>query len=465
VSVPHKGVSSRLGEVVGSSNVLTDPAQLVTYAVDSKEPAAAVRPGSSEEAVEIVKLAAAEKLAVIATGARTKLGIGLPPRQYDLALDMARLDRVVAYDPGDLTLSVEPGVSLRKLAGLLADQNQFLPLAAPYANRATVGGTIASGVDSPLRQFFGTARDFILGMGFITGEGVLARGGGRVVKNVAGYDLHKLMIGALGTLGIITRINLRTFPLPGASRAFLATFETAERALNLRHHVAQSPLTPMTLEILSPRVTDLFSSEAATQIEPASFFAGLLSNTGWTFTAGFAGNERVLDRSECDMRAMAKQSGAARVVVLGQDQIPGAFGRKREFVSIALASSPATTIVKIGVVPQQMKDVLAGAERIVESGALPWAALARGVGVIYFALLPNECNEDSRQRVVRAAKEIQASCAGIGAHATIPWCPPEWKNSLSIWGQDRGDMAQMRKLKTAFDPHGILSPGRFVGGI
>jgi glycolate oxidase FAD binding subunit len=453
-----------LAEIVGSSNVLTEPAQLAAYAVDGREPAAAVRPGSSEEAAEIVKLAAAETLAVIATGARTKLGIGLPPRQYDLGLDMMRLDRVVAYDPGDLTLSVEPGVSLRKLAGLLTDQKQFLPLAAPYANRATVGGTIASGVDSPLRQFFGTARDFILGMEFITGEGVLAKGGGRVVKNVAGYDLHKLMIGALGTLGIITRINLRTFPLPATSRAFLATFQTAERALDLRHHVAQSSLTPMTLEILSPRVTDLFLGEAATQIEPAPFSVGLLLNTGWTFTAGFAGNEKVLDRSERDMRAMARKFGAASVAVLGQDQIPGTFGRKREFIAIALASSPATTIVKISVVPQQMKDVLAEAERIVESDALPWAALARGVGVIYFALLPGECNEDSRQRVVKATNEIQASCAGMHAHATIPWCPLEWKSSLGIWGLDRGDSAQMRKLKTVFDPRGILSPGRFVGG-
>ncbi len=125
---------------------------------------------------------------------------------------MTRLNKVIAYDPGDLTLSVEAGVPLAKLAQVLAEHRQFLPLAVPFVNRTTIGGLIASGVDSPLRQFYGTARDFLLGMEFVTGEGVAAKSGGRVVKNVTGYDIHKLMIGALGTLGVITRVNFKTFP-------------------------------------------------------------------------------------------------------------------------------------------------------------------------------------------------------------------------------------------------------------
>ena len=169
-------------------------------------------------------------MALVATGARTKLGIGYAPSRYDLALDMTRLNKVIAYDPGDLTLSVEAGVPLAKLAQVLAEHRQFLPLAVPFANRTTIGGLIASGVDSPLRQFYGTARDFLLGMEFVTGEGVAAKSGGRVVKNVTGYDIHKLMIGALGTLGVITRVNFKTFPMPLATRGFVARFPTAENA-------------------------------------------------------------------------------------------------------------------------------------------------------------------------------------------------------------------------------------------
>ncbi len=208
-----------------------------------------------------MKFAAAEKLAIVATGARTKLNIGLPPRQYDVALDMTRLDRIISYDPGDLTLSVEAGIPLRKLQSALSEHRQFLPLAVPFMNRATVGGTIASGIDSPLRQLYGTARDYVLGMEFVTGDGIPAKSGGRVVKNVTGYDIHKLMIGALGTLGVITKINFRTFPQPHSSRGFVALFSTSAQAVDMRHLIAQSPLRPLTIELFSPGVADLFSSE------------------------------------------------------------------------------------------------------------------------------------------------------------------------------------------------------------
>ena len=206
--------AAQLAAIVGEVHLLTESEHLAPYAVDGKIPAAVARPGSSEEIGEIVKFANAEKLAMVITGARTKLAIGLPPRQYDLALDTTRLDRILAYDPGDLTLSIEAGVQLGDVQRTLAQHGQFLPLEVPYMNRTTAGGTIASGVDSPLRQSYGTARDYILGLEFVTGEGIAAKSGGRVVKNVTGYDIHKLLAGSLGTLGVITKINLRTFCRP-----------------------------------------------------------------------------------------------------------------------------------------------------------------------------------------------------------------------------------------------------------
>jgi glycolate oxidase FAD binding subunit len=174
---------SRLADIVGPSNVITDPAQLVAYTIDQKAPSAAARPQSTAEIVDVVKFAVKEKLVIVATGARTKLGMGLPPRQYDIALDVTRLDRLVSYDPGDLTLSVEAGMPLHKLGAVLAEHHQFLPLALPYYNQTTIGGAVASGVDGPLRQFYGTARDYLLGMEFVTGEGVAAKSGGRVVMS------------------------------------------------------------------------------------------------------------------------------------------------------------------------------------------------------------------------------------------------------------------------------------------
>jgi len=465
MSAPAKIAGARVADIVGEQNCFFDPSELAEYEVGGMMPGGAARPGSAEEVAELVRMAAADRLAVIPCGARTKLELGLTPERYDLAIDMTRLDRVAAYDPGDLTLGVEAGCELAKLQSVLAEHRQFLPLAVPWFRQTTVGGTIAAGVDTPLRQLFGTARDYILGMEFVTGEGVAAKSGGRVVKNVTGYDLHKLMIGAFGTLGIMTKINFRTFPLPLESRAFVARFDESKGAFELRDRVAESPLAPLTIEIFSPPVSGLFGSDVAARMEPNPYEPGLLSAKHWIFTSGFAGNEGVLSRYERDMTGMAERCGAGGVSVLAQGQIAGAFGRKSEFVPIALESSPATTIVKLSVLPRKMNEILARAGRFADEAGERWAAMARGVGVIYFALLPEARDEDARRRAAKISEEVIAAVAALDGHAMIPWCPREWKGSLPVWGRPRADFPQMHKLKTLFDPSRILAPGRFVGGL
>ncbi len=465
MTTASKAASAHLPDVVGAEHVSSDPAELSAYAVDEKLPAVVARPSSTEEVVEIVKHAAAAKLALIASGARTKLNIGSPPLRYDIALDMTRLDRIIAYDPGDLTLSVEAGVPLRKVAEALAEHRQFLPLAVPYFARATVGGTIASGVDTPLRQFYGTARDYVLGMEFVVGEGVQSKSGGNVVKNVTGYDLHKLMIGALGTLGIITRANFKTFPMPVSSRGFVATFENLDRAIDMRNRVAQSPLTPTTFDLLSPGAADLFGGPAAERLTKSPMPPNVVSPSRWSLTIGYSGKEAVLARYEAELRRMAAESAADNVTVLGDRILAAAFAHKREFIPIALESSPATTIVKIGVLPARLKDALTAAIKAADANQLSWAAMARSLGVIFFVLLPADRSHASHRQVVAATNQILAAGANLGANTTIPWCPSGWKSALKIWGPERSDLAQMQKVKRVFDPLGIFSPGRFIGGI
>jgi len=465
MSLASRTLAARLPDIVGAAHVINEPAQLAFYEIDGKTPGAAVRPGSREEVADVVKFAAAENLAVIPSGARTKLGIGLPPARYDIALDMTRLDRMIAYDPADLTLSIEAGHSLSKAIGLLGDHRQFLPLFVPYFNRATIGGTIASGVDSPLRQYYGTARDYVLGMEFVTADGALAKSGGRVVKNVSGYDLHKLMIGSLGTLGVIVSVNFKTFPAPVATRGFVATFESMEKAVEMRHRAAKSALTPLTMEILSPRVADLFSSEAASRIGSGAMPADVLSPKHWAFSSGYGGTEKVLARYESDFQKLAAELGAVHSAVLNSNTRPPAFSRKREFFPIAISSSPATTIMKISVLPSRMKELLSVAERTAETNSLPWAALARGVGVVYLALLPPDTSDDTRRRVADATGQILAAGTKLEANCSIPWAPSAWKPGLKIWGPERADFAQLEKVKKVFDPRGIFAPGRFVGGL
>lgn len=465
MSAAAKIAASRLADIVGEQYCSCEPAGLAAFQCGGVLPGGVARPGSAEEVAELVRFAGVENLALIATGGRTKLDMGLAPSRYDIAVDMTRLDRVAAYDPADLTLGVEAGCGLAKLQSVLAEHGQFLPLAVPYFRQTTIGGTIASGVDSPLRQLFGTARDFMLGMEFVTGEGVAAKSGGRVVKNVTGYDLHKLMIGALGTLGIMTKINFRTFLLLEGNRAFVARFENAARTFEMRDRVTESPLRPSTMEIFSPQVAGILGSDAAVRFERHPLPAGLLSGEQWAFTSGFAGNEAVLARYERDFREMAEKCGAVGMTVLAQEQIAGAFGRKREFIPIALESSPATTVLKMSVLPRRMNDAVTAAGRFADENGLRWAARARGVGVIYFVLLPEAKDEQTRSEVAKTAEKVIEATAGMDGHATIPWCPRDWKPSMAIWGPVRSDFPQMAKLKKLFDPRGILAPGRFVGGL
>jgi glycolate dehydrogenase FAD-binding subunit len=460
---------SRLEGILGSSGFSSDPMQLSKYAICGVTPAAVARPGSAEEVAEVVRFAGAENLAIVPCGARTKLNIGAPPQRCDIALDLSGLDRITAYDPADLTLAVEPGVTLATLARSLGQHGQFLPLGAPFAARATVGGTAISGVDGPMRQFYGTVRDSLLGAEFITGDGVAGKSGGRVVKNVTGYDLHKPLIGSLGTLAIVTKLNFRTFPAPQEMRGFIAHFPNADSAAALRHAVAKSFLRPLTLEILGCGAADLLTSAVASRVEPISLPNGLFSGKGWIAATSFAGDEAVLARCERDLRQLADFAGATAFSTIGADQdraaLAAVFGRVREFVPIALDASPAATIVKASVPPAHLERALCSLKHAADEHSLSSAVLARGVSVIYAALLAAERNESALHRVASATKRISADIAQLGGHSTIPWCPAEWKSHLNIWGTESASVALMRKLKAVFDPRSILAPGRFAGGI
>jgi len=168
-------VSARLERLVGAEHLFTDSVRLAEYAIDGITPKMVARPENAEQAAEIVRTAVEEKIGVIACGARSAVGVGMPPTAYGVALDMTRLTGIASYDPGDLTISVNAGMPLAELSRTLAEKKQFLPLEVPFFEKATVGGAIAAGLDSPLRHFYGTPRDFLIGAEFVDGTGAQAR--------------------------------------------------------------------------------------------------------------------------------------------------------------------------------------------------------------------------------------------------------------------------------------------------
>jgi glycolate oxidase FAD binding subunit len=473
-------IVARLESALGPTQMVSDAATCANYAVDEMTPSAVATPSSAEEIAELVRFAAREKLALIPSGARTKLRIGMTPARYDIALDMSALNKIAHYDPGDLTLGVDAGTPIAKLNATLFEHQQFLPLLVPWYSLTTIGGTIASGIDSPLCQFYGTGRDFLIGAEFIDGTGKLCKSGGRVVKNVTGYDLHKLLIGSLGTLAVITRLNFRTFPAPLAgSRGFVASFPNAEGALTLRRAVAQSSLTPLTFDIVSPALAQLFASRTPATLETA-VFADENRNTNpsslqpvgdwfrpheWQLCAAFAGAPEVLDRYARDLRRFATESCAASLAFLDEATRPAVWGRLRETLSLLLEFSPEATVFKISVLPSQYGALFLSLRQIADQAGLPHALVARRGGTIYFTLLPTSANDETTRRVAQAAIQIFQLVSAADGDATLLFATPALNVSANIRGSSRSDITLMRKLKSAFDPQGIFAPGRFSSGL
>jgi glycolate oxidase FAD binding subunit len=446
----------RIEEIVGGAHVLTGSAELHARQVDDLRPAAVVQPAEAAQIAEIVRVAVAEGLAVIPCGGGTKLGIGSPPARYDVALDLSRMNRVLAYDPRDLTLGVEPGVRIAELLRVLAEQKQFLPLAVPFAERATVGGIMAANSSSPLRHAYGGVRDFCLGMEFVTGEGVASKSGGRVVKNVTGYDLHKLLIGSLGTLAVITRVNFRTFPLLPAQGTFVASFSDAESAFGFCRTVALSALTPQIVEVADPGAAHLlFSAEAPARIAPQL----------WSVVITAVGQPSVVERHARELGHMASAANAAELVPLSDLQNTSVLARIREFPRLVLEAAPSAAIFRISLLPGAMPALLGWLSQLAAQSHLAFAALTRASGIVYAAFLPEEGNA-APAVLAKTCSEVFLACAEAGAPAMLEWCPAEVKRAAGgVWGPSRQDFALMLRVKNVFDPQNVLSPGRFAGGI
>jgi glycolate oxidase FAD binding subunit len=449
----------KLEALAGAENFSAEWEEVAQFDIDGETPSAVVAPPSTEALVEIVRVAAEARLALVPVGEKTKLDFGGIPDRYDVAVRTAKLNRVLAYDPGDLTLSVEAGINLAELQKRLAENRQFLPLDPPFAPRGSIGGILAANSSGPLRHGFGTARDFTLGMEFISEEGSRAHSGGRVVKNVAGYDLHKLLIGALGSLGIIASVNFRTFPLPPASATLGASFLGRDGALAMRRAIADSPLQPRALEIVSPRMARLLNLPNV--MAPGREFP----EGQWSVMMAAAGHAEVVQRHTFDFRRLAETAGTAGWFNLEGTGETALWQRVAHAPYEMATISEADTVMKVTALPAEYAPLLDAIERAAEDQQMSAGMLLRGPGVVYVTLTPDESNEPAVPRLAAACRAVFEAAARAGGRALVERCPTELKRAVSIWGPPREDLALMQQLKRTFDPRTIFSPGRFVGGI
>lgn len=444
----------RVGARFGADNLISGADPLAAYEVDGLRPAVVVMPNSAEEIAELLRISAEEKLAVIPCSGRTKLGIGAPPTRYDVALDLSRMNRVLAYEPRDLTLGVEPGVTVAELWGVLGCEGQWLPIIDAFGERATIGGVLSADSASPLRHGFGGPRDFTLGMEFVTGYGAVAKSGGRVVKNVSGYDLHKVLIGSLGTLGVITRANFKTFPWPPARDVFVAHFADCDAAIGYCQAIQKSALEPRLVEVISPESEKLISSRAK-HPQP-------LAANGWSVVVGVTARRRVVERHASELATLASQHKTTEFVRIGGEDQSVILNTACTVPSFFLAADSGAVVFRIAAVPAVMAALALQLTACAAKSQMQNATVLRPYGLVYFALLPQG---KSTADVARATKEVFRAADEMGAKARIEFAPTEVKRAVNVWGAVRPDFELMGRVKNIFDPNGILSPGRYAGGI
>lgn len=400
-----------------------------------------VSPKTVKEFAAVVTQAHQEHLKLLIAGQGTKLAWGIPAKKIDLLLSTQNLDGVVDHAVGDMTVTVQAGMTFAVLQTLLAKHNQWIPLDPVYANQATVGGILATRDAGSLRHRYGGVRDLCLGLTFVRADGQVAKAGGRVVKNVAGYDLMKLFAGSFGTLGIVTELTLRAYPLPECSGTVLVRGKMEEIA-NFTQDLRQSTLTPTAFDIWTGQRVASHDIAASHDITVALRFQSL--------------GESVLAQTERVYSMARSQSLSAEIRLDGEDAEWWATSAQ----DLRESARQDTVICQIGMLPASAVSCLATVQQKVAETSVTLQGrvhASSGVGQLRLTGTEMDC-----RRILADLRTVFNQSEG---YLSILEAPLSLKKAVEVWGYSGNALAAMRKLKERFDPQGGLNPGRFVGGL
>jgi glycolate oxidase FAD binding subunit len=374
-------------------------------------------PASPEQLAEALHRAASHDRTIVIEGRGSKRAMGGPIEFADEFVSTAGMRRVLQYEPRDLTVSVEAGLPWSEFTQLLAENRQMVPLDPPFAPRASVGGVIASNSSGPRRRLYGTARDLVIGMTFATVAGKLVQSGGMVVKNVAGLDMGKLMIGSFGTLAGIAVVNFKVMPMPELERSFLIAFDSIAAAIAARNRILEGQLQPSAIDLLNPAAG-----------------ASLGNNKAWLLAVRAGGNAASVERYEREFSSLGDGLAfdGARQQTL--------WGHIADFTPWYLAERPDGAVARVSCTLKEVEAVM---------GSFPGPAVARaGTGVCY--------------GYFDRADEAGTWLAGPGRRvgAVVEFSPDPWKRTAELWPAPGGDLELMRRVKALFDPSNLLNRGR-----
>ena len=438
-------ISPRLSNILGPDAVV-DAAQLPDYAVGSFVPLAAVRPADAVGVVAIMSWANRAGVAVYPFGGRTLTELGNLPARPGIALDLTGLNRVVDFQPADLTVSVQAGVTLDQLNEVLAQDGKHVPITAPLSDRATVGGTLATGISGPLRSVYGLPRDWLIGISVVGADGTQTKAGGKVVKNVTGYDLNRLYTGSLGTLAVITEATFKLAPAPTDWAVIMAAFDGFDAAAGAAQNLQAQYYAPLGLHVLT--------GGAAQRVAP--------SVGGRAFTVAIQGGRPAsMKRRVEDTVGLWAPVAATTNVATGQE----AESLIRAITDLpADPASPPAICVRINARPSALRELLTFADAPLGHGSPPSVIADVGFGGGRLLWWDDVASADP-EKLAAGLRRIQSAAADFGGGAIVERCPDDVKAYIDVWGAETSGMQIMRRLKRQFDPQNILNPGRFVGGL
>lgn len=425
--------------------VTNNPEHLSNYAIDGLLPRLVVRPRNAQEVSGVVTLANQRGLTTLARGGGSRMHLGAIPESLDILIETSKLTRLLEHEAPDLTCQVEAGITLAELQTRLAVKGQWLALDPPDSAQTTIGGILASNASGPKRLRYGTARDLVIGLQVVQASGEIARSGGRVVKNVAGYDLNKLYIGSLGTLGVIVEANFKLQPIPANERTLLLTFSNSLDAMQTVIAILSSQLTPSALELI----------DAGAANDMTDFFGLHLPTNGYTLALNFEGSLAIIERQIDEARLIARTNGA----LLGDDL---AGEEQEQFWNVVREHLDGAVTCKAAILVSQMALYLQKLSEICQRHDLESAVIAHaGNGILYIELRPG----DATPRLVEAIAELRKSAREARGSLVVERCPVDLKRRINVWGEPGANFRLMQRLKNQFDPKGTFVKGRFVGGL
>ena len=413
-------------------------AAVASDAVDGVMPAVVARPRNADELCRILAAANREGLAVAPRGGGAHLEIGNSLKRLDMVVDISALNRIVQHNAADLTLVVEAGTTLAALRRALAKEGQFLALDAPLPQRATIGGILASGMSGPLKWHYGSARDLVIGMQVAQADGRLTRSGGQVVKNVSGYDMARLHVGGLGTLGVITEVSFKLTPMPRRESTLVAQFKSYADCAAAAMGVFNSGAMPLAMTA--------YNHSASKRIGAAHNAAD-----GSALAVRLGGRPRTLKRLEDETFAILSPRSDA------VDRIDGDaanFWATLADFGYAAAAKPIMS-ARVSVLPNRVAQV---ADAIAQNADAAILAQA-GYGMLNAHWFAQELDLGDTLRHARDAVH------SAGGSLIVERAPLSVKANVDVWDYNGDSLAIMRGLKAQYDPNGILNPNRFAGGI